>query len=150
MGSWILPALHARCWGSSHGPSRRIGVWAREKGTRPPSPFGFQRPEQQPDLRDCSRCLPGTALPELPVSAHTGVCGVDAAPPEQCPPLLPYLSHTSLFLPGCCTATRSQTSPRVSLGDFSPCSCCKALVAGWDALWGHREVGQRSPAPMVQ
>ena len=69
---------------------------------------------------------------------------------ELCPTTLPHPSHAGLSLPGCCMATRSRTSPRVSLGDFSPCSCCKAQVAGWDALRGHREVGLRSPVPMVQ
>lgn len=89
-----LPHMAALGWGLGYaqlcvseaggGPLDTAGGWghgAREEGTRPPSPFWFQRPEQQPDLGDCPRRLPGAALTELPVSAHTGVCGVDGRSP---------------------------------------------------------------------
>lgn len=63
----------------------------------------------------------------------------------------PTISLTpAFFFPGCCMATRSQTSLRVSLEDFLPCSCCKAPVTVWDAFQGHREGGLKSLAPMVQ
>lgn len=63
--------------GRGRGPGPRGG----RGGIQPPSLLlAVQRPEQQPDRRDRTRCLPGPPLPELTVSsgakAPAGVPGV--------------------------------------------------------------------------
>lgn len=82
--------------------------------------FLQQRPEQQPDLRDSSWCLPGAALPQLPVSI------LEVRPLRV--GLHIYIgSHSWLccdFLV-CCMEIRSPTCRRGFLTASMPCNYCK-------------------------
>lgn len=139
-----LPHMAALGWGLGYpqlciseaggGPLDTAGGWghgAREERTRPPSPFWFQRPEQQPDLGDCPRRLPGAALTELPVSAHTGVCGVDAAPPEPCPAPLSSIPLTPVFLSQGAVWQQDHRPPQRRLrGTFCPAASVRRQWLG--------------------
>lgn len=87
-------------------------------------PSLMQRPEQQPDLRDSSWRLPGTALPKFPVSGPRAKLSMWACKNNSV--VIPA-SKASLCcdFPACCMEIRSPTCPRGCLTASMPCNSCK-------------------------